>query len=57
MMYLQRRGMFPLCPSGNVEADLLNKDPGTAHMSPLKDTFVCTLEILKKLKAVTMATF
>lgn len=49
--------MFPLSPNGNVKADVLNKGPGTADMSPLKYTFVCSLEILKKLKAVTMATF
>lgn len=47
--------MFPLAQSGNVEADVLKKDPGTADMSTSKFTFVCTLEILNKLKAVTMA--
>lgn len=57
MMYLQSRGMFPLALSGNVEADVLNKNPGTADMSPLKYAFVCTLEILKELKAATMAPF
>lgn len=56
-MYLQSRGMFPLSPSENVEADVFNKDPGTADMSSSKYTFVCTLEILEKLKSVTMATF
>lgn len=57
MMYLQSTGMFPLAVSGNVEGDVLNKNPGTADMSPLKYAFECTLEILKELKAATMAPF
>lgn len=57
MMYLQSRGMFPLALSGNVEVNVLNKDPGTADTSTLKYTFVCTLEILNKLEVVTMALF